>query len=178
MGELTMAYPVDLVPQEDGSILARFVDFPEALTEGDDEAEALREAADALEEAVATRIRHRLEVPNPSPRSRRPVVPVPPLTAAKAALYQAMRREGLTNVALARRLGCAEAELRRLLDPRHNSGMRRLEDALAVFGVTLQTTLILPAGGRLLRSGRDAGTSSRGRAMAASATQVRGRAVG
>ena len=59
------------------------------------------------------------------------------LIAAKAALYLAMREAGLSNVALARRLGCQETEVRRLLSPRHNSKIGRLEQALAALGKRL-----------------------------------------
>jgi antitoxin HicB len=38
--------------------------------------------------------------------------------AAKAALYLAMREAGISNVQLARKLGCDEKEVRRMLDPR------------------------------------------------------------
>ena len=53
---------------------------------------------------------------------------------AKAALYEAMREAGMNNVALGKKLGVAETEVRRLLSPRHNSKIERLDKALAVFG--------------------------------------------
>jgi len=51
---------------------------------------------------------------------------------------------GLTNVALAARLGCHEREVRRLLDPRHASGLERLSDAIRAAGGDLELHLDLP----------------------------------
>ena len=58
-------------------------------------------------------------------------------TAAKLALYQAMRKRGISKVELARRLGVTEAVARRLVDPDHASRMERVETALEVLGVDL-----------------------------------------
>ncbi len=52
------------------------------------------------------------------------------MAAAKLAIYQAMRDKGVTQVALARRLGCDPKDVRRLLDPMHRSRLDRLEAAL------------------------------------------------
>jgi antitoxin HicB len=57
--------------------------------------------------------------------------------AAKAALYLAMREAGMTNVQLARRIGCDEKEVRRMLDPRHPTKLPRIQDALDVLGKRL-----------------------------------------
>jgi antitoxin HicB len=51
------AYPVTLTPDEtDGGFVVTFVDFPEAITQGETVEEALVEAADALDEAIAGRL--------------------------------------------------------------------------------------------------------------------------
>lgn len=127
-------YPVDLRPQEDGGFVVNFPDVPEALTEGDDRADALAEASDCLAEALAGRIRNKKEFPAPSPAHGRPLVGPDPVIAAKAALYQALAEAGITNVELGRRMGVSEVEVRRLLDPRHNSKIGRLDEALAALG--------------------------------------------
>ena len=51
---------------------------------------------------------------------------------------------GLSNVALAARLGCHEGEVRRLLDPRHASGLDRLADAIRAAGGDLELRLHAP----------------------------------
>lgn len=126
-------YPVKLSPQESG-FLVTFPDFPEAVTQGDNEAEALENAVDCLEEALAGRILDREEVPTPSLLRNRPGVTVSGLLAAKAALYAALEEDQVTMAELARRLGWQHLQVRRLLDPRHSSSLRRIDEALALLG--------------------------------------------
>jgi antitoxin HicB len=112
-----------------------FPDLPEAVTQGENRLDALRQAADCIEEAIAGRIRRGDEIPRPSrTKASQPVISVPPLMAAKAALYLAMREAKVSNVRLAKQLGCDEKDVRRMLDPRHRSRITALEAALAVLG--------------------------------------------
>jgi len=80
-----LAYPATLTPdREAGGFTVTFRNLPEAITQGEDRLDALDQAADCLEEAVAGRIRRGDEIPAPSKtRARQPVVPVPPLMAAR-----------------------------------------------------------------------------------------------
>lgn len=139
-------YPACLTPEEqDGGFVVTFTDLPEAITQGEDVSDALRQGADCLEEAIAGRIRRHDGIPEPSPVSRASyAIPLPAQTAAKAALYLAIGQAGITQVELATRLHCDEKEVRRLLDPRHASKLSRLELALAALGhqlvVGMQTT--------------------------------------
>lgn len=97
-------YPVTLEIDEAGRVVASFPDVPEALTDGADEGEALSEARDALRAALAGYVQARRPLPQPS-RSKGRQIALPPLIAAKLAIYQAMRERGLSNVALGARLG-------------------------------------------------------------------------
>jgi antitoxin HicB len=137
-------YPVVLTPDEEaGGFVVSFPDLPEAITQGEDEQDALEEATDALEEALAGRIRRSDEIPRPSRRRRgqRSVIPTP-LMAAKAALYLQLKDSGLTRSDLARLLTCDGREVRRLLDPKHPSKLPRLARALAVLGGRLELMLV------------------------------------
>jgi antitoxin HicB len=137
------AYPVTLTLDEaDGGFVATFQDLPEAITQGETMAEALTEAADALEEAIAGRIRRGDPIPEPSPAAGRSTVPVPAQVAAKAALYLALRETGISKSELANRLDCDEKEVRRLLDPRHPSKLPRIQKALAALGKGLSVRLV------------------------------------
>lgn len=127
-------YPVDLTDHGADAWLVAFPDLPEALTSGETRGEALVQAADCLEEALAGRIRRHDAVPHPSPARGRPMVAPGALIAGKLALYEAMQSAELSKVALASRLGVAEGEVRRMLDPRHATRMDRLEAALAKLG--------------------------------------------
>ena len=134
----TLAYPVTLETDSAGRVLVLFPDFPEAATDGADRAEALAEAPDCLQEAIAGRLARREPVPSPSPARGRPTVVPGAIIAAKAALHTVLRDAALTNTALAERLGVAEGEVRRLLDPRHASKIARLEAALGALGQRLE----------------------------------------
>jgi len=132
-------YPATLTPDsKDNGFVVTFVNVPEAITHGEDRADALREAADCLEEAIANRMATGLPIPSPSPvKKRQYAVPLPAQTAAKAALYIALQETKVTKAELAKRLRCDEKEVRRLLDPRHPSKLPRIEAALAAVGQRL-----------------------------------------
>ena len=132
----SLAYPATLTPdREAGGFTVTFPDLPEAITQGEDRLDTLTQAADCLEEAIAGRIRRGDEIPTASKtKASRTVVFVPPLMAAKAALYLAMREAKMSNVKLAKQLGCDEKDVRRLLDPRHSSRITALQAALAALG--------------------------------------------
>lgn len=135
---MLMAYPANLKRQKDGCILVTFPDIPEALTEGKTLSEALHEAQDALLAALGGYINARRPIPSPSKLKRgQRLVFLPPLPAAKLALYQAARDSGLTNVALGKRLKVTEAAIRRLLDLDHRSHIGQIEQALAALGKRL-----------------------------------------
>ena len=132
-------YPVQLDPEPDGSAVnLSFPDVPGALTFGTDEAEALALAEDCLIAALRGYMKLRKAIPAPSAPRGRPVVSLPSLAAAKLALYEAMRKAGLSNVELGRRLGVTENVVRKLLDPDHRSHIGQIEAALAKLGIRLE----------------------------------------
>jgi antitoxin HicB len=135
----TFVYPARFEPgDKPGVLVVSFRDVPEAITQGDGEKDALWQAQDCLEEAIAGRIAEGSEIPRASKAARgERLIPVPAPMAAKAALYLAMAEAGVTNVELARKLGCNEKEVRRLLDPRHATKLPRIQAALEVFGKRL-----------------------------------------
>jgi antitoxin HicB len=131
---MLFSYPVDLEDCEDGRVLARITDLPGCVTDGADRAEALAEAADALEEWLAFSSSHKIDIPVPSQANGRPLAAPCAVISAKVALYLAMRETGTSNVGLATRLGCVESEVRRMLDMKHATKIGRLEQALAALG--------------------------------------------
>ena len=65
-------YPALLTTDEkDGGFVVTFRDLPEAITQGNSLEEALNEAADCLEEAIALRIDDKLEIPTITTRKSR-----------------------------------------------------------------------------------------------------------
>ena len=138
----SFVYPANLSPEKRGGFTVQFPDLPEAITSGKTRADALCQAADCLEEAIAGRIADGLDVPVPSAARRKQVqVALPAPMAAKAALYLAIREAGFTNSQLARKLGLDEKEIRRMLDPRHATRLSRIQTALDFLGKRLVVSL-------------------------------------
>ena len=131
-------YPACLQPDCTGEIIVSFRDLPECLTSGNTEPEALLEAADALEEAIAGRIKRGDDIPASS--AQRPGehrVAVPSGMAAKAALALAFRDSGLPCAAFAALAGTDETSIRHMLDPGYTSAPGEIDRALRVLGQQL-----------------------------------------
>jgi antitoxin HicB len=138
----SFVYPATLRPEKGGGFTVQFPDLPEAITSGKNRADALLQAADCLEEAIAGRIADSLDVPVPTLARRKHVqVALPAPMAAKAALYLAIQEAGLRNTELARKLGLDEKEIRRMLDPRHATRLSRIQKALDFLGKRLVISL-------------------------------------
>ena len=103
-------YPVILAEDpDDVGYVVTCRDLPEAITQGDTVAQALAEAADALDEALCGRINHGKDIPEPSAdRAGERLVPVPVTTALKAATHTKFRESGQTKVAIAKALDLKE----------------------------------------------------------------------
>lgn len=128
-------YPCVLAPEHEGGFSVTFPDVPEALTCGNDRAEALAMAVDALATALAGYVQEHWDIPSPGiPTSGQEQIAVPPVVASKLALYRCMRKQGITKVALAKRLGLSEGAVRKLLKLDHRSHINQVERALRVVG--------------------------------------------
>jgi antitoxin HicB len=136
------AYPVVLDPEPDGSAInVSFPDVPGALTWGDDDAEALDLAQDCLVTALYGYLRDDEPIPRPGPARGRPMIAVPPLVAAKLALYTAMREQGLSEAELAGRLGVTPKVVGSMLHLKRRAHVGHLERALALLGVQLEVSV-------------------------------------
>ena len=131
-------YPATLEPDENGTVIAQAVDVPEAVTVGNDDREALERLPDALVAALRGYLEDGRALPRPSRAKRgQQGAPLPPMAAAKLAIHQAMREAGVTQAALADRLGCDRRQVGRLLDLDHNSRLDQIVAALAAVGKRL-----------------------------------------
>ena len=131
-------YPCVLTPEERGGFYVSFPDVPGALTGGKDRSEALTLAEDALTAALAGYVQEHWDIPIPSAIvDGQELVAVSPIGAAKLALSTAMRRQGITKTALAKRLGLSESAVRKLVDPDHRSHISSVEAALRAVGRSL-----------------------------------------
>ena len=137
---MQIAYPVELSRQKRNVVRVAFPDFPDMWVEcavGDEQAAANGLLIDALEHCV----KERRAIPRPTRNPGRQLIEPPVLVAAKVALYQAMHKRHMSNVALADELGTVEGTVRRLIDLRHRSHVGQVEAALAILGKRLAVTV-------------------------------------
>jgi antitoxin HicB len=130
---MQFVYPFTVYQSDDGAWQVRFPDVPEAMTEGESEAEARALAPDAPLAALGGLAKLKRDLPEAS-RAGQLFVVVPVLQSAKLALYQAMREHCLNKVTLAHKLGKQEGEVRRMLDLDHQTKIDNLENALWLLG--------------------------------------------
>ena len=130
-------YPCDLTPdvEEDEGYVGTFPDVPEAITGARTKEESLILAEDALAVALGAYVENHEDIPIPSTAvGGQVLVALPSIVAAKLALYTAIRRQGITNVALAQRLGLSESAVRRLVNPHNRSHINSVKAALRAVG--------------------------------------------
>ena len=128
-------YPVDVERDGDGRHVVAFPDFGWGATDGATRDEALAEAVDLLRELIAATMREGRDLPRPSRASRRRPLVIPPTPVAlKAALYRAFREAGVSEGRLARDLGVAESEVRRMLNPDRATSAATIDRALRQLG--------------------------------------------
>lgn len=134
--ESRFSFPVTLTTDEvDGGFTVTFRDLPEAITQGENIEDALNEAADCLEEAIANRVIRRLPIPSPSELDENEyLVTTPLLTSFKASIWLAMQEKDINQTQLANNLNVDEKEVRRILDPSHNTKLETLERSLLALG--------------------------------------------
>ena len=130
---MTLRYPIKLEPDDD-TLLVTCPLLPEVTSFGDDEADALDHARDAVEEALAARIHGGKEIPAPPARPRGRAVRLPALSALKLELYWALGEAGITRAELARRLRWNRESVDRLFRLDHASRLNQLEAAFAALG--------------------------------------------
>ena len=133
-----LAYPIAFT-EDDGTLLVTSPDFPELTTFGEDRAEAVARAVDALEEAIAARMHSRLDIPQPSRGERYATLPT--LTAVKLMLYQGMRDRQIGKAELARRLGWHLPQVDRVLNVQHSSRLKQMDAALGAIGLRLDVSV-------------------------------------
>jgi len=132
----TYAYAATFESSEkEGGFIVTFTDVPEAITEGDDVADARAMAADALGVALLAYLE--MNRPLPEPTTGGTMIAPEPEIAMKIAVIETFREAGISRSELARRMGKDEKEARRLLDPDVSTKLPLLVSALATMGKRL-----------------------------------------
>ena len=135
-------YPVILEAQPEGGFVVTFPDVPEAITQGEDEDEALLYAIDALETALSFYVDDRKLLPVPSkPRRGQKTVRPSALECAKLGVYRAMTEQGIKKSELARRLGWHLPQVDRLFDLKHASRFDQIEAAARALGRHIEVSV-------------------------------------
>lgn len=138
-----VAYPAQLTAEaaDDGFVVI-FRDVPEAITQGDDLADAIENAADALAVALEFYAEEQKPYPQPSrPGADEHLVALSALVVAKLELYRRMCETGTSRADLAGMLGVDERAVRRLLAYRHRSHIGEIEAALVKLGKRLEVVV-------------------------------------
>lgn len=136
-----MKYPVTFTPDTEGFVVT-FRDIPEAITQGDDEAEALAMARDVLIASMEVYFDEKRPVPAPSaPRKGDRLIALPASIAVKVLLLNQMLEQNVIPSELARRMATTRQEVNRLIDLKHTTRIDRIEDAMAALGRELELSV-------------------------------------
>ena len=126
-------YRVNLTPDDNGTFLVTCPRLPIVATFGEDEADALRHAVDAIETALASMIDDGEDIPLPA-KGGDGIVRLPLMTSLKVQLYWALSAAGITRAELGRRLNWKRESVDRLFRLDHRSRLEQLEAAFAALG--------------------------------------------
>ncbi|MBV7418432.1 type II toxin-antitoxin system HicB family antitoxin [Comamonas sp. CMM03] len=135
-------YPARFDPADEGGYNVSFRDIPEAITQGDDLAEAEAMARDALVTAMEFYFESGRPVPAPSkPAKGERIVELPPSVAAKVALLNARLASGARPADVARAMGIKPPEMSRIFDFTHATKIDTVAAALAAMGYELELSV-------------------------------------
>lgn len=137
-----MFYPAKFEAASEGGYVVTFRDVPEAITQGDSDAEAMAMAEDVLVSAMDFYFEDRRAVPSPSaPIGDERLVELPASVSAKVLLLNALIAENMSNADLARRMGTRPQEVQRIVNLGHATKIDTIARALAAMGKRLEVRL-------------------------------------
>lgn len=139
---MTYTYMARFEPDEDGGFLVTFPDVPEAITHGADKADARSSAADALGMALRGYLVRNAPLPVATAKGKDLVAIHPDAhDTLKLGVIEAFLAAGISKSELARRMGKAETEAYRVLDPDHPTKLAVLESVLTLLGRRVTVTI-------------------------------------
>lgn len=136
---MNVLYPAEITfDKSDNRYLVKFIDIPEAITEGESEEEALFNASEALTLAIEGRMEEGIEVPQPSKCREQQKIISPSVRAQASLLIRWAKLSGdHTTSEIARSLNTSWPAVSRLEDPKHWPSLRQLEKIAHVLGQQL-----------------------------------------
>ena len=141
-----MRYAIKLEPDDNGTLLVTCPALPEVTTFGEDRADAIVHAVDAIEEALAARIANGAEVPLPAVQKSQFAVTLPAMMALKTQLYRDLKASGRTRADLMRQLKWKRESVDRLFRLDHASRLDQIEAAFGALDRRLDIRVEAEAG--------------------------------
>ncbi|WP_055139528.1 type II toxin-antitoxin system HicB family antitoxin [Burkholderia plantarii] len=141
-----LKYPARFEPAEaiEGGYVITFRDIPEAITQGDDEAEAREMAADALLTSMDFYFEGNRPVAMPSePLDGEVMIELPVSVSVKVLLLNEMLAQHVTPSELARRMNTSPQTVNRIMTLKHSTKIDTLADAFKVLGKRLDISVRL-----------------------------------
>jgi antitoxin HicB len=128
-----ISYPVELTPDDNDTLIVTCPDLPGVVTYGDGEADALRQASEAIEEWIAGCLRDFRPIARPSAGEPRATISLHASLVLE--LYWALHDRGWTRADLQRALGWHRPQVDRLFDLRQETKVSRLQAAFLALGI-------------------------------------------
>jgi antitoxin HicB len=137
-------YPVTLTHDAaDGGFVVTFADIPEAISQGETEAEAMKAAYAALETALDFYFDDKRAVPAPSKAAAgQAVIGLSASLSAKVLLLNEMIYQNIRPAELARRLGTRPQDVNRLTNLRHTTRIDSIAAALQAMGKQMDIRVV------------------------------------
>lgn len=137
-------YPVTLTHDAaDGGFVVTFADIPEAISQGETVAEAMKAARAALETALDFYFDDKRAVPAPSKAAAgQAVIGLNASLSAKVLLLNEMIYQNIRPAELARRLGTRPQDVNRLTNLRHTTRIDSIATALEAMGKHLEIRVV------------------------------------
>ena len=137
-------YPVTLTHDEtDGGFVVTFLDIPEAISQGETVAEAMKAARAALETALDFYFDDKRAVPAPSKAAAgQALIGLNASLSAKVLLLNEMIYQNIRPAELARRLGTRPQDVNRLTNLRHTTRIDSIAAALEAMGKQMDIRVV------------------------------------
>ncbi|MHB1846441.1 MAG: helix-turn-helix domain-containing protein [Deltaproteobacteria bacterium] len=138
------------VHPEDGEWVVTFPDCPGCVTQVEQQAESISMAREALEGWLEAHLAHGEAPPRPAEHRRAPkgarliAVPISLTLSAQLSLRWARQDAGLTQAALAKRVGIGQPQIAKLELPGSNPSLQTLEKVMRALGARLDLRLLRP----------------------------------
>jgi antitoxin HicB len=129
-------YPALFEPQEPSGFFVRFIDIPEAITQGETVDECEFNAAEVLSLILEEYVKSGIVIPQPTKDAINAHY-IAPDAKVQAALLIRLARGERSLAEIARALDTSWPSAKRLEDPRHYPTLKQLEKAAAALGKRL-----------------------------------------